>query len=56
MACPNLLYPIKHGIKECVGMKNFMTSGALTKGREPEGPSAKKGMTPFLREDATMTI
>jgi hypothetical protein len=29
-ACPNHTYPVKHKLKECDIMKNFMTSGFLT--------------------------
>jgi hypothetical protein len=37
-------------------MKNFMTSGALTKGKEPEGDPSEKGVTPFPGEEAVMMI
>jgi hypothetical protein len=37
-------------------MKNFMTSGALSKGKKPEGDPGKKGVSPFPREEAVMTI
>jgi hypothetical protein len=37
-------------------MKNFMTSRALTKGREPEGDPGGKGTTPFPEEEAVMVI
>jgi hypothetical protein len=29
VTCPNHTYPIKHKLKECTMMKNFMTTGAL---------------------------
>jgi hypothetical protein len=29
-ACPNHAYPVKHKLKDCNMMKNFMTSGTLT--------------------------
>jgi hypothetical protein len=37
-------------------MKNFMTLGALTKGKEPEGDLGGKGATPFPEEEAIMMI
>jgi hypothetical protein len=37
-------------------MKNFMTSGALAKGKKPEGDPGEKGATPFPGEEAVMTI
>jgi hypothetical protein len=37
-------------------MKNFMTSGALSKGKKHEGDPGKKGVSPFPREEAVMTI
>jgi hypothetical protein len=37
-------------------MKNFMTLGALTKGKEPEGDMGRKGMTPFPEEEVIMMI
>jgi hypothetical protein len=35
-ACPNHTYPIRHKLKKCGMMKNFMTAGALTKARSPK--------------------
>jgi hypothetical protein len=37
-------------------MKNFMTSGALSKGKKPEGDPGGKGVAPFPREEAVMSI
>jgi hypothetical protein len=55
-ACPNHAYPVKHKLRDCGLMKNFMASGSLTRGMEldevPDGGDA----TPFPREDAVMTI
>jgi hypothetical protein len=28
--CPNYAYPIKHKLRDCGVMKNFMASGSLT--------------------------
>jgi hypothetical protein len=55
-ACPNHAYLIKHKLKECGMMRNFMTLGALTKGKEPEGDPGGKGETPFLGKEAVMMI
>jgi hypothetical protein len=46
--CPTHSYPIKHKRKNCTMMKNFMTSGAFSKGRRPEGDLEGKSMIPFL--------
>jgi hypothetical protein len=32
---PNHTYPVQHMIKDCTVMRNFMTSGAFSKGRKP---------------------
>jgi hypothetical protein len=33
---PNHAYPVKHKLKECTMIKkNYMTSGALAKGKKP---------------------
>jgi hypothetical protein len=48
-ACPNHVYHIKHKLKECTMMKNFMTSGTISKGKKPEGDPGGKGPPPFPR-------
>jgi hypothetical protein len=46
---PHHSYPIKHKLKDCTMMKNFMMSGALSKGRRPrESPGGKCHGTPQL--------
>jgi hypothetical protein len=55
-AYPNHTYPIKHKIKEYAMMKNFMTSGVLTRGKKPEGDPGGKGTTPFPKEEAVIMI
>jgi hypothetical protein len=30
------MYPVKHKLKDCTMMKNFMTLGALSMGKKPE--------------------
>jgi hypothetical protein len=48
-AYPHHSYPIKHKLKDCTMMKNFMMSGALSKGRRPrESPGGKGHGTPQL--------
>jgi hypothetical protein len=37
-------------------MKNYMTTGALTKGKNPEGNAVGKATTPFPGEKAVMSI
>jgi hypothetical protein len=37
-------------------MKNFMISGALSKGKKPEGHTGGKGVTSFPKEVAVMMI
>jgi hypothetical protein len=37
-------------------IKNFMTSGALSRGKKPEGDSDKKGATTIPGEAAIMKI
>jgi hypothetical protein len=52
----NHAFHVKHKLKECTMMKNFMTSGALSKGKNPEGDLGGKGMTPFPKEEAFISI
>jgi hypothetical protein len=37
-------------------MKNFLTFGALSKGKNPEGDPGEKGVARFPREEAVMMI
>jgi hypothetical protein len=48
--------PIKSKLKDCDMMKNFMTLRSLTRGRELEGDSGRSDATPFLWDDAVMTV
>jgi hypothetical protein len=52
----NHAYPVKHKPKYCGMIKNFMTSGFLTRGKEPKGDLGGKGATPFPGEEAVMTV
>jgi hypothetical protein len=54
--CPNYVYPIKHMLKECTMMKNYMTSGALAKGKKPEEDTRGKATAPFPEEEVVMSI
>jgi hypothetical protein len=49
LACSNHPYPVKHKLKECTMMRNFMTWGVVSKGKNPKGDSSGKGATPFPR-------
>jgi hypothetical protein len=55
-ACLNHAYPVKHKLKVCDMMKNFMTSGSLTQGREPEEDPSGSDAMPFPRKDAVMMV
>jgi hypothetical protein len=48
--------PVKYKLKDCDMMKNFMTLGSLTWGREFEEDSGESGATPLLWDDAVMTV
>jgi hypothetical protein len=56
MTCPNHAYPIRHKLKECTMMKNYMNLGALAKGKKHEGDLGGKATAPFPREEAVMSI
>jgi hypothetical protein len=45
-----------HKLKECCMMKNYMTTGTLTKGKKPKDGAAGKATTPFPGEKAVMSI
>jgi hypothetical protein len=50
--CPNHAYPVKHKLRDCGIMKNFMASRSLTRGMEADEGT----MTPYPGEDVMMTI
>jgi hypothetical protein len=56
MTCPNHAYPVRHKLKECTMMKNYMNLGALAKGKKHEGDLGGKATAPFPREEAVMSI
>jgi hypothetical protein len=53
---PNHSYPTKHKLKDYTMMKNFLTSGSLSKGRKPEGDQSMKDTAPIPEEVAVMTV
>jgi hypothetical protein len=55
-ACSNHAYPIKHKLKDCDMMKNFMISGSLTRGMELDEDPGVSDTMPFPGEDAVMTF
>jgi hypothetical protein len=55
-ACLNHAYLIMHKLKDCGMMKNFMTSGSLTRDKEPEEDMGESDSTPFNEEDAVMMV
>jgi hypothetical protein len=56
VTCPYHSYPIKHMLKDCTMMKNFMMSGAFSKGRKPGGDLGGKSAVPIPEEVEVMTI
>jgi hypothetical protein len=46
-ACPNHMYPIKHKLKDCSMIKNFMTPRSLTRDMEPEEDLGRSNVMPF---------
>jgi hypothetical protein len=55
-ACSNHTYPIKYKLKNCTMMKNFMTSGALSKGKKPDEDPGGKCVASFPEEAVVITI
>jgi hypothetical protein len=54
--CSNHAYPIKHKLRDCDMMKNFIASWSLTRGMEVDHVPNESDTTPFPEEDAVMTI
>jgi hypothetical protein len=50
------MYLVRHKLKECTMMKNYMTTGIFAKGKSPDGDSAGKVATPFPEKKAVMSI
>jgi hypothetical protein len=54
--CPSHAYSVKHKFRDCDMMKNFLASGSLPRGMEVDEVPDEDNTTPFLEEDAVMTI
>jgi hypothetical protein len=54
--CPNHAYPVKHELRDCGMMNNFMSLGSLMRGMEADKDPDEGGATPFPGEDTVMTI
>jgi hypothetical protein len=50
------MYPVKHKLKDCTMMKNFMTLGALSMGKKPEEDPGGKGAVYDPGEAVSMII
>jgi hypothetical protein len=55
-ACPNHTYPIKHKLRDCDMMKNFMASESFTRAMKLDEVLDEGDMMPFPGEDAIMMI
>jgi hypothetical protein len=55
-ACSNHAYPIKHKLKDCSMMKNFMTLVSLTRDRVPKEDPGGSDVMPIPREDTVMMV
>jgi hypothetical protein len=53
---PNHAYPVRHMLKECTMMKNYVTTGALAKGKNPKDDSSQKVAVTFLEEKVVMSM
>jgi hypothetical protein len=54
--CLSHAYPVKHNLRDCGMMKNYMASGSLTRCMEVDEVPNEGDTTPFLGEDAVMMI
>jgi hypothetical protein len=50
------MYPVRHNLKECTMMMNYMTIGKMARSKKLEGNSTGKAATPFPEEKAVMSI
>jgi hypothetical protein len=50
------MYPVKHMLKDCTMMKNYMTTGTFARSKKPEGDPARKVASPFPEEKTVMSI
>jgi hypothetical protein len=56
ITCPNHTYPVRHKLKECTMMKNYMTMRTFARGKKPEDDSTGKASAPFPKEKVVMSI
>jgi hypothetical protein len=54
--CPNHAYLIKHKLRDCIMMNNFMASRPLARGMEVDEVLGEGDTTPFPRKDAVLMI
>jgi hypothetical protein len=47
---------MKHKLKDCTMMKNFLTLGAFSKGRKPNGDPGREAAIDILGEAEVTTI
>jgi hypothetical protein len=52
----NHTYPVKHKLRECDMMKNFMILGFLPQGMELDEVPGRSDTMPFTGVDAVMTV
>jgi hypothetical protein len=55
-ACPNHVYHVKHKLKDCGMIKNFMVLGSPAWGMELDEVPDEGDVMPFPGEDAVMKI
>jgi hypothetical protein len=55
-ACPNHVYPIKHKLRDCSMMKNFMVSGSFNRGIGLDEVQGERDTMPFPMEVVVMMI
>jgi hypothetical protein len=48
--------PVRHKLKECTMMKNYMTTRTFARGKKPEGDLTRKVVAPLPKEKAVMSI
>jgi hypothetical protein len=53
---PNHAYPVKHNLRDCGMMKNFMASGSLARRMVIDEVLDEGNTMPFPREDTIMMI
>jgi hypothetical protein len=54
--CPNHTYTIRHKLKECMMMMNYMATGTFARSKKPKGDLAGKATVPFSKKKVVMSI